>query len=375
MRKRKFTDEQEQEIYRRYQEGESTHQLGTAFGVGHVTIGNILKRSGVKIRSVKEAKGGLTDEVEAEVCRRYQEGESTHQLGAAFGVGQSTIRNTLKRNGAKPRTTKEASGGLTDEAEAEVCRRYQEGENTMQLGTAFEVDRVTIGRILKRNGAKVRSVKEASGGLVDEAEAEVCRRYQKGEDTYRLGTAFGVSNVTIGKILKRNGIELRTSGGGGDSIQHVLDCTGRHTHPRECEFYIVELARYSSTHCKPGIAFNSDQRAAIAGGEYGAEVLRLVFATRAEAYALEQALLDQTRGCADCPDDLIAEGWIGASEVRAMPAEDMVPVALRLAEELEEMGVWSFMAAYLPMTAAQRMQCQQRAQQQAQQTAAAGGEA
>jgi hypothetical protein len=118
------------------------------------------------------------------------------------------------------------------------------------------------------------------------------------------------------------------------------------------------------THCKPGIAFDADARArsSAAEGEYGEEVLRLLFATRTEAYFLEQAVLDATRGSADCPEDLL--GWAGASEIRAMPASDMVPIVLRLADELEELGLWEFAARYVPMTAAQRLQCQQRALQE-----------
>jgi hypothetical protein len=404
-----LAEEAEAEVCKRYQEGESTVQLGIAFGVAGITISKTLKRNGVAMRTLKEACGGLTAEAETEVCKRYQEGESTYQLGIAFGVASTSIGRILKRNGVTARTVKEVRGGLTTEAETEVCKRYQEGESTVQLGIAFGVADVTIGKILKRNGVTARTPvengmsltdeaksevyeryrkgestgligaalgvhqssickilkrngiamrthREASGGLTDEAETEVCKRYQEGESTVQLGIAFGVANSTIGKILKRNEIELRIGGGYGDSIQHALDGTGHHSRQRECELYLYELARYSSTHCKPGISFNSDLRA---DDEYGVEVLRLVFDSRAEAYILEQAVLDQSRGCADCPDDLW--DWSGASEVRAMPAEDMGPVVLRLAEELEEMGVWSFAAAYVPMTAAQRMQCQQRA--------------
>jgi hypothetical protein len=125
---------------------------------------------------------------------------------------------------------------------------------------------------------------------------------------------------------------------------------------RDCELYLYGLERYATTHCKPGIAFDAEVRA---DKEYGEAVLRLLFSTRQEAYFLEQAVLDATRGCAGCPDDLT--GWTGASEIRAMPAEDMVPIVLRLAEELEELGVWEFAARYVPMTAAQRAICQQRA--------------
>jgi DNA-directed RNA polymerase specialized sigma24 family protein len=347
------------EVCRRYQAGESTMQLAREFGLGDATVGRLLRREGIKMRNAKEAQGGLSDDQEREVCRRYAAGDNTAQLGAAFGVASVTVSNILKRGNIKARSSREAQGGLTDEREAEVCARYQSGESIPQLSKAFGPSVSTIGNILKRNNVTSRSMREAMGGLDDEQEAEACARYQAGENGYQLGAVFGVSPATIGNILKRHGIERRTPVGFGDSAQHVIDGTGLHANARECEFYLFELARYSGTHCKPGIAFDAADRVRQGNGEYGAEILRLVFATRAEAYFLEQAVLDATRGSADCPDDLW--DWNGFSEIRAMPAEDMVPTVLRLADELEELGMWEFAARYVPMTAAQRAICQQRA--------------
>ena len=351
--------ELEPEVCRRYEEGENTVQLGKAFGVKAGTIGKILERNGIERRNISEAKGGLNSEQEAEVCRRYEEGESTNELGKAFGVYPGTIGKILERNGVARRSNREAHGGLDPEQAAEVCSRYEEGENTIQLGKAFGVSSVTIRNILDRNGVTRRSLSVAMGGLSAEQEDEVCSRYVEGENTYELGKAFGLSPSTIVYALKRNTVELRASGiEFGDSVQHILNGTGLHIGARECEFYLFGLARYSNTHCKPGIAFDTELRA---DHEYGENFLQLWFSTRAEAFFLEQAVLDATRGYADCPDDM--QGWTGKTEVRAMPAADLLPIALRLADELEDLGPWEFAACYVPMTAAQRLQCQQRAMQ------------
>jgi len=299
----------------------------------------------------------FTAEQEQEICRRYEAGESAFQLKQVFSAPYCSIASTLKRHAVKIRSIKEAKGGLSENEEAELCRRYLAGENTRELARAFGNGQTTVSRILKRYGISTRSPRKLSASQ----EVEVCNRYLAGENTYQIGEAFKVNNALVSCILKRNGIETRGPDGYGDSIQHVLDCTGHHAQSRECSFYLYELARYNSTHCKVGIAFNADRRAtsSAAQGEYGTEVLRLVFATRAEAYLLEQAVLDATRGAAECPDDL--REWGGASEVRAMPADDLLPIIDRLAGELEAMGPWAFAAAYVPMTTAQRATCQQRA--------------
>jgi Mor family transcriptional regulator len=303
----------------------------------------------------------FTDEQEAEIAQRYLAGESSYLLAKAYVVSQCGIYGTLRRQGIKRRNNREAGGGLTDEQGAEVCARYKAGENTYQLGKAYGVSAVSISNILKRSSVKARSAKEGRGWIGDAREAEICFRYLSGETTRQLAKAFGLSQSTVSRVLQRQKIETRDSHLFGDSVRHALEGTGHHTQARECSLYLFELARYSATHCKPGIAFDADRRAAsgVAQGEYGSEVLRLCFSTRAEAYFLEQAVLDATRGHRDCPEGL--QGWDGASEVRAMPAEDLVPIIDRLAAELEEMGLWAFAAAHVPMTTAQRATCQQRA--------------
>ena len=278
---KRLTAPVQSEICSRYLAGENTYQLGTAFGVVHSTIGQILKRNGVKVRNISEAQGGLNPAVEPEVCRRYLAGESTAQLGNAFGVSCPTINRILKRNGVEARSNKEAHGGLSAEVEVIVCTRYLAGENTIQLsnafgvcdstigdilkrngvkarrsrlgaeveaivcsrylagestpqlGNAFGVPDATIGNILRRNGVKARGISEAMGGLDAAAELEICSRYLGGENTIQLGNAFGVVNTTIGNILKRHNVEARSAGiDFGDSVQHILNSTGLHAQPR-----------------------------------------------------------------------------------------------------------------------------------------------
>ena len=356
--RRKLTDADDREIARLYlDEKQSTGTLAAAYGVNDATIRRALDRQGVPRRSLKEAQGGLTAAQEQEAGRRYLAKEPSTKIAAAYGVSISTILGALHRQGVKMRGSREGKRRFTPAQDREIARLYlDEKKSTGILAAAYGVDAHTIYNALDRQGVPRRSLKEANGGLTDEQELEIACRYLAKEQSPRLAATYGVSIFTICNILRRQGVEMRTSDGFGDSVEHALNGTGHHSQVRDCEFYVYELARYGATHCKPGIAFDADLRA---DEEYGTEVLRLVFATRQEAFFLEQAVLDATRGYADCPAALA--GWIGASEVRAMPAADLVPIALRLAEEMEEAGIWDFAAARVPMTAAQRALCQQRA--------------
>ena len=154
------------------------------------------------------------------------------------------------------------------------------------------------------------------------------------------------------------GVEAPARPSFGDSVQHALDCTGHHTEARDSDFYIYDLRNFSGF-IKPGIAFDVVDRVRKSEGQYGEELYLKTLNTRQEAYFLEQAILDATRGCAGYPDALA--GWAGATEVRAMDPADLIQVADRLLAELEELGVWEFAAKWVPMTAAQRAICQQRA--------------
>ena len=348
---RKFTEEQELIVCDLYARGETLKAIATALKVGKTTVLRVLDRHGVERR--QERRFGPREE--SALCKRYLAGESCPRLAATFETNASTVRNVLMRHGIALRRGAESHGGLTKIAERKVCEGYLAGDSSPKLANAFGVTVSTVVAIIRRHGIATRSRRS----FCDEEELEICARYIAGENTKELALALKVRDQTIGKILKRCGVQARNTEGFIDSVQHVLDGTGRHAGMRECDFYLCELNAYSQTHCKIGIAFDASARARRGGGQYGSEVLRLVFATRGEAYFLEQAALDASRDCSDCPSDLL--GWTGSSEVRAIPASDMAPIVLHLADELEELGIWEFAARYVPMTAAQRAICQQRA--------------
>jgi superfamily II DNA or RNA helicase/transposase-like protein len=209
--KRKFSDEIEAEIVRLYvEERRSTVQLAKLYGCTNTSIGKILKRNGIKARNLSEAKGGLTKEQQAEVCERYISGQNTMQLAKLYGCRNPNIGRILKRNGIKMRSRSEAQGGLTKEQEAEVIRLYvEERRNTVQIGELYGVANVTIGDTLKRNGIKMRSLSEAKTALTKEQELEVCERYIEGENKVQLAKLYGVAHGTIRNILRRHNIPTR----------------------------------------------------------------------------------------------------------------------------------------------------------------------
>jgi hypothetical protein len=304
----------------------------------------------------------FSDQEEKWIIQRYRAGETQVLIGLSLGVGQSTIAKILARKGIQARNKSEVKIKLTQEKQEKICDQYLAGENTVQLSAAHGVSCNTINRALRRNGVTMR---ERGRGPQKRSVAwsnkkEICHRYVQGESSDGLASSYHSSGETILRILKEAGVEIRVQGGYGDGVQQALDGTGHYASLRECTFYLFSLARFKDTHCKPGISVDLEDRVRVSRGEYGEEFLRKEFATRREAFFLEQAVLHATRSAAQCPEGLW--DWAGTNEVRALPAADALLIVVRLLDEMEELGAWDFAALRVPMTAAQRIACQQRAQ-------------
>jgi transposase len=249
---------------------------------------------------------------------------------------------------------------LTYDERHTIHARCKAGDLMEVVAAEYRVSLLTIKKIIARID---EGIKERTGGpglLSREYDQEICRRYQIGNPIAQIAESFGVSNKAIRNILGQHQIEIKPAHAGYDNTSQALNSTSRFAVDRECFFYVFSLARFPG-HSKPGIAFDTDNRAKGGSGEYGTEHLCLSFSTRAEAFFLEQAVLDQTRSLRECPAELVNTQWGGASEVRFMEPGDLCDVAIRLAMQMEEMGVWEFAAAYVPMTAAQRALCQSKA--------------
>ena len=130
---------------------------------------------------------------------------------------------------------------------------------------------------------------------------------------------------------------------GQDSVQAYLNGTFRRPE-KPCEFYIYRLANHALI--KAGIDSTGNR----ADEEYGEQVLSIEL-PRFEAWLLEQAFLQETKKLASQPSRLA--DWIGRTEVRDMQEDEAIALAVRLQEDLAEMGVADFAAQYLPVISAQ----------------------
>jgi len=214
--RRKVSNQDTAEICRRYASGETTYALAAAFGVSNATIGNVLAREGVERRTGSEAHRShriLSDAQELEVIRRYQHGETAKAIAKDFNVSTQPVLNALDRHGV-PRNYRGVYESakrlglrvLSAAQEAEACRRYEHGESIPAIAAGMDVGVGAVDGALQRGGVEKRPG-VAGERTAPEIEAEVCRRYLDGETPKTISQETGIPRATISFVLKRNAIE------------------------------------------------------------------------------------------------------------------------------------------------------------------------
>ena len=118
----------------------------------------------------------------------------------------------------------------------------------------------------------------------------------------------------IYSILKENGIECR-NGGFLDQVEDALKNKNNFLEERKTSFYVFELDGFPK-YLKFGISFDPEIRASNTYGYYGDCILEKIFTLRAHAFFFEQAILEATVDCAECPNELLDIEWAGFTEVR-----------------------------------------------------------
>jgi len=97
----------------------------------------------------------------------------------------------------------------TPEQEKEIVSLYTDAKNPLnaaQIAKLFNVSKVTIGRILVRNGVTIRDRKK----LTPEQEKEIVSLYTDTPlSAVEIASRFKVTSVTIADILVRNGVTRR----------------------------------------------------------------------------------------------------------------------------------------------------------------------
>jgi len=348
-----------------YAEGLTMVEIGRRFGIRDCTVRRYLIREGVSLRSLSEAKGGLNKEEENEAIKRYLSGENSVDIAKSFNKNYNTILAMLRRNGIETRSVGEAiSAKYEMELDAnDICRRYQGGETAHEIAKSLSVGYAGIYSLLRRNNVQIRTKQESQIHRFEKNldVDDICSRYLGGESANAIAEDYPISNDGILNLLRRQGIEVRDRPDGGDSIRHLLDGRGRFSSPRETWYYIYTVKGYAGL-LKPGISHNHRERARLSKGRYQECVFEVLYETRVKCYLMEQAILKATVNFAEYPEELILEDWQGINELRRVPLEDLIATFEFYSSELEDLGQWKFAVNYVSMTEGERQECLRRSE-------------
>ena len=106
-----------------------------------------------------------------------------------------------------PPPTRQKQRRLTDVETRELIQRYEAGETVYQLGDAYNINRKTVSRILKRNGITTRWRKLTPNQIND-----AIRLYESGLSLQATADRIGVNHSTIRWHLEQRGITRREVG-------------------------------------------------------------------------------------------------------------------------------------------------------------------
>ncbi len=152
--------------------------------------------------------------VQKEICTRYQDGESTVDIGKIMKIPTSTVYCILKRHDIRIRTMSEIKSKINLQQAGEM---YKEGMSINKIGKKLNFSPVSIFHALKRVGIQLRSPKEIGETkriLTREKELRVILDYNNGMWSGELGRKYGVSKATIQQVLKREGFDISQNKGG-----------------------------------------------------------------------------------------------------------------------------------------------------------------
>lgn len=99
---------------------------------------------------------------------------------------------------------------ISEEEEIKILKDFEDGLNTVELGKKYNRNNTTIGRLLKRNGLNARNIKTK---LTEQQIKEAYNLYE--EELYTtemLGNIYNVDANTISNSFKRFGFTVRPNG-------------------------------------------------------------------------------------------------------------------------------------------------------------------
>lgn len=121
--------------------------------------------NGVKTFGFYTGDGTMARRLPPAVCERavdlYLSGKSAKAVAEELGISVLTVYKLVREAGHTPRPRgahlKQLRAKLTDEDKALIIQRYKQGDSSTVIAQAFGVSSVTVIRVLRRAGIPIRN--------------------------------------------------------------------------------------------------------------------------------------------------------------------------------------------------------------------------
>lgn len=133
-----------------------------------------------------------------EIRRRYQNGESSTAIGKALNVSPNTILNRLRELGI----TRRRSGPAPKYDDAEICRMYKAGASVADIKEKTGAkNSATFYAVLKRNGVPVRLQRRQCE--CPHIQDRIKKLHAQGLSQVAIARKVGINRNYIGKFLRQ----------------------------------------------------------------------------------------------------------------------------------------------------------------------------
>jgi DNA-binding CsgD family transcriptional regulator len=377
MGKRKISREQELEICRRYEAGESSAEIAADYNMDPSGIRLVLKRNNVKTRSIKEANQLAKSKVEKVyseeqrefACQKYLEGYSYKQIFEMLGCGSRTsVQSVIESRGLK--RPRKKSNRFTHQQLKEICKRYEAGDSAPMIAKEFGTNSSVVCKLLASHGIQARDAAQAKALYHKRNEDAICRLYSSGKTIKEVALQHGRDEADIRSVLAASGIHKQSAiesfahwqrheqGNAthtstcSTELDNAIRADGIFVGSRKTAFYIAPLTEQSKKY-RIGIAFDHKLDQILNSGDYIEPILCMWFNSRREAFFFQQAMLIYTRRDVQSPADTSREEFA----IHITDPDSLARLGSHLEADLKELGGWCFAATHIPMSPKQRDEC------------------
>ncbi|MCW2929873.1 MAG: hypothetical protein JWM19_835 [Actinomycetia bacterium] len=195
-----FTPEQDVEIARRYQAGETLRQLAESYGVSDVPVRAALDRQRVERRTVTDYTWQDTPESRAEIIRLWHEEASVKKISRLVRTRDVNISRILREAGIEARLGGQHHRFSKDQVTV-LAEEFGAGLSLARLAERHGGNPVTVRDALRRAG--VNTTRKRSKFWTPEREQWLVEQRQVGRSLKSIGDEVGYSEASIGIRLRR----------------------------------------------------------------------------------------------------------------------------------------------------------------------------